>query len=52
MTNTSHDDSDTTVIFDLSDPWVVAAVILFALIVTIGMYRSTRAICTVTIVDQ
>lgn len=33
------------VVFDFTDPWVVAATILFSLLAAVALYRSSRACC-------
>ncbi len=43
--------SDNTVAISLTDPWSVAAIILFSLLATVAIYRSTRACCTCTLED-
>lgn len=46
---TTLDESGTLAIFDLSDPWVVASLILFGLLSTVAVYRVSRACCVCTV---
>ena len=44
MTNNTTT-SDELVVFDFSDPWVVASTILFSMLVLVALYRTTRICC-------
>ena len=41
--------SDSAIGISLTDPWSVAAMILFGLLATVAIYRTTRVCCTCTV---
>lgn len=43
--------SASDVAVSLADPWSVAAIILFSLLASVAIYRSTRACCVCSIDD-
>lgn len=49
VTSNASSVTDPIVVFDLSDPWQVSAIILFGLLATIAIYRSVRACCVCTL---
>ena len=49
MNATTDATTASIVVFDMTDPWQVSAVILFGLLATVAVYRSVRACCVCTL---
>ena len=52
MSNNTTTTSSDLVVFDFSDPWVVASTILFSMLVLVALYRTTRICCECKIEEK